>query len=50
MQLTSIKEVEYQAWLGENVGPLGIVQETGTWPYYQMVYVQCRIHTEEWDH
>ena len=29
--------------------PMGIVQGSETWPYYQMVYTQTRISPGEWD-
>ena len=38
---------EDQAQLYGKGDALGIVQEMEFWPYYQMVYVQARIHLRE---
>ena len=34
-------------WWGGD--PLGIVQETEIWPYYQILYKQTRIYPGDWD-
>ena len=36
-------------WLDGQDDPLGIVQEIEIQPYEQMIYVQPRISTVEWD-
>ena len=49
MQITD-KGVQEQAWRAEERNPLEIVQVTEFWPYWQIVFEQMRICSEEiWD-
>ena len=45
---TSTKEVQDEVRLGGKGDPMGIVQETEIWSYYQMVYTQTRICSVKW--
>ena len=49
MQQTCAKRVQDKTQLGEEVNPLGTVQETEIWPLYQMVYAQTIIRTGKWE-
>ena len=47
MQQTSTEGVQYWAQQGGIVDPLGVVQKTEFWPYYQMIFVQTSIRSRE---
>ena len=49
MQQTGTKRVLDKTWLGGKGDPQGTEQEIEIWLYYQMIYVQNRIHPGEWD-